>query len=920
MTWGVLRVGGNTYRLEHTPITIGRDPACEVTLDDPSISRQHARLHHHANRVEIENLSQTNPAYVRGNPVLGRVELVPGDVIELGNVRVEIEIAPVKPCPHCGKPLARPNAAFCPACGKPQRAVPARDTQITPSARTLIIQVAGAATPVEFALERSPITLGRAPNNDVVIDHPFVSANHARLDLIGAEYRITDLGSLNGLLLNGARVAAHTLRHNDVIRIGDAFGNSVMLTYHDTATPATIAALRLDLAQHTTLIGRDPGAALHLDAPSVSWHHARVDWDGAHHVLSDLRSTNGTFVNGARVERQTLQPNDVVQIGPFQLTYDRAGLAQFNILGNVRLDALHLTRRVPAPHGGTRVILNDVSLSIQPREFVALVGASGAGKTTLMRALSGAARAEGVVLINGADFYCDYDAYRAMLGFVPQQNIIHRGLPVISALRYAAKLRLPLDWQDAQIEQRVAQVMRMVEIEPQRDQLVRKLSGGQIKRVSIAVELLAQPALFFLDEPTSGLDPGLEKKMMYTLRQLADQGQTIILVTHATANIDQCSKVAFLANGRLVFFGTPDEARRFFQPPNAAHPADFADIYTELARVSNPQNPERTAQEWQSRFQQSALHQKYIAQPLQHAQPSARAQRIAPRRPKISRGLQSIILTRRHLELIARDPFTLFVLLAVMPLIGLLVLLIADPISLVGASANYIAQQITYLKFGDAEKMIFVVSLAATLLGLFASAYEIVREQAIYQRERMINLSILAYVFSKAGVLFGFSLLQALLFLGVLALRVELPTQGVFLPAPVEMYITLVLTTMASVGLGLFISALTRNDRLVIYIVLLVLFAQILFAGVIFELPGVARPLAWLTVSHWSIDALGSTVDMRQLQELDKIAGAPVVKATWDVNYGHTVKHLVSRWLVLGGFAATFVALTCFRQKMKDEL
>ncbi|MCZ7674259.1 MAG: ABC transporter ATP-binding protein [Chloroflexi bacterium] len=242
--------------------------------------------------------------------------------------------------------------------------------------------------------------------------------------------------------------------------------------------------------------------------------------------------------------------------------------------GNYRLDATNLTRIVSIGgltqklSGGStqRIILDDVTLSIHPREFVALVGGSGAGKSTLMKAMSGFTPANsGQVLVNGDDLYANFGAYRSILGYVPQDDIIHGQLTVYSALNYAAQLRLP-DAPPAEIETRIQRVIQEVELVGHEEKQVQSLSGGQRKRVSIAVELLAEPGLFFLDEPTSGLDPGLEKKMMYTMRQLADNGRTIILVTHATANIDQCTQVAFMSEGgKLAYFGPPKDALVFFQ-------------------------------------------------------------------------------------------------------------------------------------------------------------------------------------------------------------------------------------------------------------------------------------------------------------------------------------------------------------------
>ncbi len=925
--WGILQIDGAQYPLTANPTTVGRDPTCELVLNDPTISRQQFRLYANGGQIEIENLSANNPARVRGTPAPthGRIPLQPGDIIEFGKLRASVQITNAATCIHCHQPI-RANAQFCPHCGKAQAAAPAQPGQTAPpgtphtqhiaSAQKLIVRLAG-QTVLEAPLDHPVMTLGRAPNNDIVIPHPFVSAHHARLEQIGAQYRIVDLNSLNGLLLNGQRVPSRDLVNNDLIRIGDAFGNSVTLTYLDASAPPANLQARLNLTQPTTLIGRDPQATMPLNAPTISWHHAQIDRAGSAHTITDLNSTNGTFVNGARVRQQALRPGDVIQIGPYKLDYDAAGLAQSSVLGNVRLDALHLNRRVPSKNG-TRLILNDVSLTIQPREFVALVGASGAGKSTLMTALSGFKRAEGTVLFNGADYYRDFEMYRAMLGYVPQADIIHRGLPVESALRYAAKLRLPPDWTDAQIDQRVEEVMRTVEIVHQRANLVSNLSGGQLKRVSIAVELLASPALFFLDEPTSGLDPGLEKKMMYLMRQLADQGQTIVLVTHATANISQCSKIAFMSGGRLVFFGTPTEAQTFFQKP------DFSDIYTELSRIDDPNQPDATPLYWEQQFKQSPYYARHVAAPLQHAQlPAPNGAPAAPARAqgaRISPLRQWWILTRRQFELIVRDRMTLGVLLAVMPFIALLVLVIAEPTALVGDTKEHIGTIAEYLKFGDAQKLLFIISLASVLLGIFASAYEIVREQAIYKRERMVGLGILPYVFSKIGVLMLFSLFQAFIFLLILRFRVDFPGAGTVLPAPIEMYITLVLATLASLALGLLISAWAKNENMVIYIILVLLFVQIIFAGAIFDLPGAAEPLKWLTITHWTMDALGSTIDMRYLETLEKMNGIHFALKDWAIDYRHTAEHLFSRWFILGGFAVLFTTLACLVQKTKDEL
>ena len=908
-------------------------------------------------------------------------------------------------CSYCGARQARPGAAFCSACGRPLTASVGPPTVFAPSFASaspvagamprLIIQESGQASRTVL-LTGTLTTIGRATNNQIVILDPAVSRQHAQIELRGTEYWITDLGSTNGTTVNGRRIQpgqARKLNDRDIIRIGDQQGNSVGLTFlmasvamHPTGT---IHLGKLSLGRLPSYgIGRDPANQVHLDHPTVSRFHARVEQVGTGHVVRDLGSANGTFVNGqlVRSTARSLQPGDVIQVGPFKLVYDSTGLAQFAPAGNYRLDAINLRREVSV--GGRlsprrlidlgnaptrKLILNDVSLSIYPKEFVALVGGSGAGKSTLLNALSGFVPADGRVLINGDDLYANFAAYRSVLGYVPQDDIIHGPLTARGALTYAAQLRLP-DATPQEIRQRVDDVLAQVEMAEHADKPVNRLSGGQRKRVSIAVELLADPGLFFLDEPTSGLDPGLEKKMMYTLRQLADAGRTIVLVTHATANITQCTHVAFMADGRLVYFGPPNDALAFFGQK------DFADIYTLLSQPFDPNKlppgwhptssagtPPTTAEAWAAAFRASPQYRQYVAGRVQavNATGGTAASASKQARQRIAPWQQFFVLTRRYFELIRRDTMSLLVLLAVMPIIGLLLLMMSKPHDLVGKSPSQVRHEIqqkieelrshqdparrderfqaSYSVTGTAQKLLFMLALATCLLGIFAAAYEIVKEESIYRRERMVNLEILPYLASKLTVLAGFAMIQCFLLLWIVHRKVEYPTQGVLLPGPLEMYVTLFLAALAGIGLGLLISALVRSSGTVIYMVLLVLFVQIIFAGAIFDLPAATRPISYLTITRWSLEALGNTVDLAQLKS-DEVTciefedertrallshpEAPCepgqMRQSFDykfnVDYHHTVLHLLSRWAMLISFTAVFVALTWMVQRRKDVI
>jgi ABC-type multidrug transport system ATPase subunit len=743
----------------------------------------------------------------------------------------------------------------------------------------------------EVPLHQDVVTLGRGRDNDVVLPQPYVSTHHGRLEFQHGIWTYSDLDSTNGTYINGQRSRRARLHDGDVLRIGHPAAGSVSLTLLERDDelgdqPRLMGSTRMGAVtlkdRGVLTIGRSPEVDIPLEAPVVSRQHARLERTPDGPLLRDLNSTNGTFVNGERLTQpRPLQEGDAVQIGPFTLIYTGERLQQYAATAGMRLDGVGLVREVgPAEH--RKRILNDISLSIAPREFVAVVGTSGAGKSTLVMALNGFCRADGHVLVNGDDLYRHFDLYRTMVGYVPQDDIVHQDLTVVEALRYAARLRLPPDTSSEEMEHRIGEVLELVEMVGQREQLVASLSGGQRKRVSIAAELLAEPNLFFLDEPTSGLDPGLEKKMMLTMRRLADGGRTVILVTHATANIVECDHVCFLSQGRLVYFGPPEKVFEFF----GVTTDDFADVY-DLLDDPDPEVAKRRAADWERRFRQSEFCQAYVAARLQRVnQVRQKAASIPAReRPRVGLVRQLLVLSQRYLNLVLRDKLLLAVLMGVMPIIGGLVLLISEPNWLVGSSSaeieRQLAEEVTTAKSAsfsvvhNTQSLLHILSLASILLGLFGSVYEIVKEWSVYQRERMVSLRILPYLGSKLLVLGGFALIQCLLLLLVVSLRVSFPNEGVILSAPLEMYITLVLGAVAAIALGLLVSAVVPNTNTVIYLVFLVLFFQMIFSGVMFDLPGFTKQFSLVTFTRWSIEAMGASTNVEELNQLSRIRFVP---------------------------------------------
>jgi ABC-type multidrug transport system ATPase subunit/pSer/pThr/pTyr-binding forkhead associated (FHA) protein len=846
-----------------------------------------------------------------------------------------------------------------------------------------------------FMLDKPVINIGRDATNEIIINDRIVSGQHLRIVRQGNQFVLIHPSpanqrqrTLNGLLYQGRKIRgdeqfSKPLTNGDIFRIGDENGSLITLTYNDgTATPQdTLPPMQpVKLTDPEITIGRAPDNKVVLPHPQVSAHHAHLVREGGTYRILDLNSTNHVYVNSDLTVNYLLKLGDEIRIGPYRLVYEANQLAQYDESNFIRIDAHNLRKT-----GNNNVILlNNISIVIPPRAFVALVGGSGAGKSTLMDALNGLRPAqEGKVLYNGQDYYRNIAAFSTQLGYVPQDDIVHRDLTVERALYYVAKLRLPSDFTDEQIEQRIKEVLEDVEMTSRRKLLVKKLSGGQRKRVSIALELLANPSLFFLDEPTSGLDPGLDRKMMYLLRKLADKGHTIVLVTHATNNINTCDYVCFLGQGgRLVYFGPPDEAKTYFGKN------DFAEIYTSLEPTDENLN---IPEEAEARFKLSKEYQEYIAKPLKEAptgtEPGLNGHPKVMRRPKRGNPFkQFVLLSQRNFELLRNDRSTLILLLLQAPLLALLLTLLVrvevgtgvfdankvvqcapqiftssaisptNPTGSLGIDTNgknilvdcnriinflnNDSNGITYAQNRDgvntalqdfiatstgglnAERALFIIAFIAVLFGVINGTRAIVKEASIYRRERTVNLGIVPYVFSKIFMLGLFALLQSAALLLIVDLF-EPFHQGIFLPILLEAYITLALTALTGMLLGLVASAFAANEDTANSLLPFILIPQVIFAGV--EIPLKEWFLQIVSVifpTRWAMAALGSSIGLHS----DKLGGDALF-GTDSTFHGtlfstfsqmEATQRVLLAWGALGAIIIVLTILICLGLKRKD--
>ncbi|HVN53487.1 MAG TPA: FHA domain-containing protein [Anaerolineaceae bacterium] len=865
--WLEIREGvaqGRKVDLRAGPMIIGRDPACDIIIESPAVSRRHARIEVQGDRVTLEDLGSSNGTFIGVERITNQAELKPGDQFSISRT-IQIELQSFASQVTVLNPnLALPKEESLPSSQKTVLGSAAIPPQIQPP--QIEVTIAG-QKPETYSLFLPVITLGRLAGSDILISSPIVSRKQAVLQQIPIGYQVEpNPEATNPLYFEGRPlVANHLLQHGELFRIGgEDPGLMVTIRYLNPASAGVAAPQVVDFQDKERLtVGRDPSNDLVLKSPQVSRYHASIERIGQRFRVTDLRSANGTFINDRRIEGTIwLQPNDTFRIGPNRFILGEVGISHAEETNGLRVEAVRLNKWVRKDLN----LLKDLSLIFQPREFVVVVGQSGGGKSTLVDAIAGYRPATGGrVLVNGIDVYHNFDAIRNEIGFVPQKDIIHFELTVYQALDFAARLRMPADTSQEERQARIVQVLEDLDLTHRKDVQISGLSGGQQKRVSIGVELLTQPGLFFLDEPTSGLDPGTETALMHLMRRLADQGRTIILITHATKNVMLADKVVFLARGGyLAWFGPPDEALAYFdqyrsERDRRAKAIEFDEIYAIL------DDPSRgSPEEWASRYRQHQAYQSYIVQPLhefghdvlqekKRDTPTTKPQDIQRQRTKnqISGLRQFFILSARNMQILVRDRPSLVLMLAVAPILSLLDVILSFVLGrdLFNFTSGNMASVVTSM---------FMPIMYSIMVGALAQMREFVKEADIYRRERLVNLKVLPYILSKVWVAAILALYQALVYVAVHYLAFKMPGgTNEFL----TMYASLYLATLAGMMLGLASSALAPNANAVPLIVILFLVPQFVLGGAMIPVPDyISAPTSarWAFEAELAISGVGS--------------------------------------------------------------
>jgi ABC-type multidrug transport system ATPase subunit/pSer/pThr/pTyr-binding forkhead associated (FHA) protein len=907
-------------------VLVGSAPDDDVALPGPGVAPHHARIVKQGGQLVFVD-GGVGPSFANGAP-LGPGQGAPFDF------RTQFAVGQVP------VPLSHP---------------------------AIVAMIAGRG---EAQAPRGQLLIGREPSRaSLVLAHPTVSGHHATVML--DRMMVVDHGSTSGTYVNGQRIPPNQPTPLDpsgvvafgvvpcpvalLMQAGQAGGSMPAPAHvpqgataeaprppqasggaHGEGAPSprkhqtVIGELSLgDLAKKFISIGRTPDNQIVVPHPQVSSKHAQIIKDGQQLFLVDQGSANGTFVRGQRIAPGAKVPvanGEKVFIGPMPLLI-HIGDDRVNVVvedgsdkwagrPTYEVEAWDLYVEVPDRDDSSKmkVLLDHVSFKALPGDMIALMGPSGAGKTTLLLTLNGyMPPSSGQVRINGEDLYAIYDALRGSIGYVPQDDLVHPELTVFEAVKYSARFRLPPDYSEEEIDQRVEQTLRELGLEGVRNLQIGKpekkvLSGGQRKRVNIALELVTDPVILFLDEPTSGLAADDTTALINLLADLTKKtGKTIIMTIHQPAK-DEYEKfnLAFIMGygGIPTYFGpTGNDSYRFFasyldrigKGRPIDNPRDMFDVLNVRERAvlddmrrSDPQTPRNTARleaarGWRSEFfvnQNPVFQRMFSGRRAVGGEPAARG---VPHRAGVAHLHQLGLLLSRYWKVKLRDTAGALIMFLQAPVIGIMLAFVfagqkaSIPFWCLGALQD-LAQRSSQASSGTTDllksmvptqdhsaAMNFVV-VSCVWFGTSNSAREIVTERAIYMRERMVNLSLVNYVFSKYVMLSLVCIVQCTMLLAIVFFSLGFHGGGKAFGLEL---VTMIAVAMNATALGLLLSTVVASAEAAMALTPIALIPQVVLGGLLVPMTTnpMLKPLMLIMPARWGFQ--GSIAHERAALEMD---------------------------------------------------
>ncbi|MGD9619839.1 MAG: FHA domain-containing protein [Mycolicibacterium sp.] len=817
-----------TVRYEGSPrtfaagndVVVGRDLRADVRIAHPLISRAHLVLRYDQGRwIAIDNGS-LNGMFVNGRRVPA-VDIADGQQIHVGNPDGPLLTFEVGR--HQGLAGSPPPTAAVPVANRPSGPWPSPPPPSPPRPAQ--------PGPYRPPTDQGPYPTGRGSRPTVPPGQYPPRPQPSRSTPIPVSRPISS-PSLESATVMGPSAAP---------RSGDGNIATSMLRILRPSRPA-------DVPTGSIKIGRAGDNDIVIPDVLASRHHATLipAADGTAEIR-DNRSINGTFVNGARVETARLTEGDTVTIGNVDLVFRDGTLARrIQTAADIAVGGLDV-HGVTWTIEGNKTLLDNISMSARPGTLTAVIGPSGAGKSTFARLVAGYTHpTTGQVSFEGHDVHSEYASLRSRIGMVPQDDVVHGQLTVRQALRYAAELRLPPDTDQADRDQVVNEVLQELEMIEHLDTRVDKLSGGQRKRASVALELLTGPSLLILDEPTSGLDPALDRQVMTMLRQLADAGRVVLVVTHSLTYLDVCDQVLLLApGGKTAFYGPPSEIGPSMGTTN------WADIFSGVAG-----DPDGAAQ-------------RFLAQ---HGPPPPQPPALAPSdlgnptRTSVPKQLSTI--ARRQIRLVISDR-GYFAFLMMLPFImGVLSLSVPGdvgfgvpvPAERGGAAPN------------EPGQILVMLNVGAIFMGTALTIRALIGERAIFRREQAVGLSTSAYLMAKVLVFTAFAIVQSAIVTSIAIAgkgwgpgAVE---RGAMLGnRSLELFIDIAVTCVAAAMVGLALSALAKSSEQIMPLLVVAIMSQLVFSGGMIPVTDriVLDQMSWATPARWGFASSASTVDLIRL-------------------------------------------------------
>ena len=665
------------------------------------------------------------------------------------------------------------------------------------------------------------LMVGSNSNCDVIVSNKRVSRNHCQIISSNSEdLKLIDLNSTNGTFLNGIKLKPgipYNLNLKDQVQLAGVSGILISIGSENTQSrdlENQKNILELFKNKDLIIVGRDSSCDLRINDTRISRKHASIKkLSDDKFLIKDLGSLNGVYINGSKLSgTKTISKNDNIFISKYLLKID--GKAK-DLSDELAISAIGIEKIYPNQKKGKKA-LHKMDISVPSRSLLAIMGPSGCGKSTLLKSLNGESPpTKGRVLIFNQDLITNYEYLKTQIGYVPQDDIVHKQLTVEQSLFFAAKLRIA-NISKADIKVKIDQILSELNISHIKKNLISDISGGQRKRVSIAIELLTDPMLLFLDEPTSPLDPQTIEDFLNILKKLSENGTTVIMVTHKPEDLDYMDEVIFMADnngGKIVYYGDSTQYKDYFNVNNAV--SVFSQISGNnskkwVEKYSNPR-PLSTTQD-----REKVLINKSNQSPIE----------------------QFFWLTYRYFKIKTNDKVNTSIMLLQAPIIALLACLVFKEVSL---------------------SVLFIMAVSAVWFGSTNAAREIVGELPIYKRERMYNLKLIPYIFSKITVLSFFSIIQSFVFIYILYFYYGDSDFDIFFNNPFSSFIWMSFLTISSTFLGLLLSAIFDTSEKVLAVVPIVLIPQIMLAGLVAKIGSkTVEFVSYMTFTRWGIEGFGN--------------------------------------------------------------